>query len=377
MDKKMLSFLSAYNITMDSESSMSFQKIVLIVAIIALILMLSVIGYMMYYSSQNQPFPPIEGTQRCPDGWTDAGATCTNTADTTSKMFSNVGSFLSDKYCDISAASGQSSNACTDIVGLYDRICKSQWVQGNVTNGKDPSNCYLLASQGTTIITHYGTASPSIAVEVGGNGGTGYKTHTHTVTLTGSGYSTYPTVNLVITDGIITGVNVATVSATAPQWVLTSNADTGEHVLNVLQINSVGYGGIIKAQVSSGGILSVSVNVSGSGYNTKIYQDVQLIYSSGSVAAVYPRVNITVTNGVVTSVSAGSTPGLYADAGTKMTANNGSIGSGSGFVVGLTGFAKNPATDIQISSPLTYTKQTLEKDVDWAKKYGITWDGYN
>jgi hypothetical protein len=343
---------------------MSFQKIVLIVAIIALILMLSVIGYMMYYSSQNQPFPPIEGTQRCPDGWTDAGANCTNAA-SSSGMFSNVGSFLTDVSCNISGASN-SPNACINIVGLYDRICKSQWVQGNVTNGKDPSNCYLLASQGTTAIIHYGTATLTRD-----SGGSGYKTHTHTVTLTGNGYSTYPTVNLVITDGVINNVTVA-----APQWVLATATDITERVLNVPQINNVGYGGTIKARVSSG-TLNVSVNAGGSGYNIKIYQNVQLNHSSaGTAAIVYPVVNINVTSGVVTLVSPGSQAGLYADATTKMTTST-DIGGGSGFVVGLQNFAKTPSADIQITTPLQYTKQTLEKDVDWAKKYGITWDGYN
>ena len=30
-----------------------------------------------------------------------------------------------------------------------------------------------------------------------------------------------------------------------------------------------------------------------------------------------------------------------------------------------------------INIDISFNKTTLEKDVDWAKKYGITWDGYN
>jgi hypothetical protein len=52
---------------MDSSESMSFQKVVLIVAIIALILVLSFIGYMMYYTEQSKPYPPTDGASRCPD----------------------------------------------------------------------------------------------------------------------------------------------------------------------------------------------------------------------------------------------------------------------------------------------------------------------
>ena len=136
---------------MDSESSMSFQKIVLIVAIIALILMLSVIGYMMYYSSQNQPFPPIEGTQRCPDYWDLSGANCTNAA--LSGMFSNIGSFITDVSCslysinhDLSCATITHLETASGASGCVDE----NWVRGNVTNGLSQDNCYLLGSFGAT-----------------------------------------------------------------------------------------------------------------------------------------------------------------------------------------------------------------------------------
>lgn len=131
---------------------MSFQKIVLIVAIIALILMLSVIGYMMYYSSQNQPFPPIEGTQRCPDGWDLSGGTvCKNTA--LLGMFSNIGSFITDVSCslistvhDLSCATITGLQNSSGVLGCYN----NNWVRGNVTNGLSQDNCYLLGSFGAT-----------------------------------------------------------------------------------------------------------------------------------------------------------------------------------------------------------------------------------
>ena len=41
---------------MDEDTSMSFQKIVLITAVVILIITLTIIGYMMYYAEQNKTF---------------------------------------------------------------------------------------------------------------------------------------------------------------------------------------------------------------------------------------------------------------------------------------------------------------------------------
>ena len=375
---------------MESESSMSFQKIVLIVAIIALILMLSVIGYMMYYSSQNQPFPPIGAAPRCPDKWREEGLYCKNDVDTASNMFTNVGSFLTDTQCVISGNSG-SPNACTDIAGLYDKICKSPWVQGNVTNGKDPLNCYLLASQGTKVINGYGTATLVINA-----GGSGYNTHIYkNVQLTGSGasiFTTYPRADITIMYGRVHDVILVPNS-----WVslgTSSTSGNGNETLTAVNtsLGGIGSGFLVSytatgytALLTSGGTTPPQQNAalarsgsitSGSGYNRKVYLNVPLTLVSGTAAATYPNADITVDDGVVSIITENSS-GKYVDTTTILKANDVNIGSGSGFTARIAGLTGHDTVDKHITSPLSYTKETLEKDVDWAKKYGITWDGYN
>lgn len=150
---------------MESES-MSFQKIVLIVAIIALILMLSVIGYMMYYSSQNQPYPPIGAASQCPDEWRDIGATCTN--DITSSNKTNVGNYIMDYgKCVIGATSGtQCNNGATAGYRSAVECVGDTWVKGNVTNGLDDEYCYLLAKgyagSGVTLTYHKETLEKDV-----------------------------------------------------------------------------------------------------------------------------------------------------------------------------------------------------------------------
>jgi hypothetical protein len=124
---------------MEQESTMSFQKIVLVIAIIALILTLSVIGYMMYYSAQNKPYPP--SYSNCPDLWGLTGTNiCTNSIGS-GGSFSNIGSFITDVSCSL-------LSGCTSTAGWsgVNGNCDSRWVQGNSTNGLDKNNCYLLAS---------------------------------------------------------------------------------------------------------------------------------------------------------------------------------------------------------------------------------------
>jgi hypothetical protein len=139
---------------MEQESSMSFQKIVLVIAIIALILTISVIGYMMYYSAQSKPYPP--SYPACPDMWGLTGTNvCTNTA-SPDGYFSNVGSFLTDISCSLT---GQ-TNGCTGITNWAD--ASFNWVQGNSANKLDASNNYLMASFGTASITRGGGGSYQI-----------------------------------------------------------------------------------------------------------------------------------------------------------------------------------------------------------------------
>ena len=123
---------------MDSEtsSSMSFQKVVLVIAIVALILTLSFIGYMMYYAEQTRPYPPLDNISKCPDTWRfdDAAGNCKNTT-----SGQNIGDFImEDRNC------LKGSTACND--GLDTTDCSgNNWVQGNVSNNLDSTKCYLLA----------------------------------------------------------------------------------------------------------------------------------------------------------------------------------------------------------------------------------------
>lgn len=148
---------------MDQDSStMSFQKIVLVVAIIALILTLSVIGYMMYYSSQSKTYPPTYST--CPDLWGLTGTNiCTNTA--VGGSFSNVGSFITDVSCSL-------NDSCSTIDGWKGStdMCDSHWVQGNSANGLDSNNCYLLAnSVGTGNYSEPTTIQHTLVPSLGDN----------------------------------------------------------------------------------------------------------------------------------------------------------------------------------------------------------------
>lgn len=136
---------------MDQDSSMSFQKTVLVIAIIALILTLSVIGYMMYYSAQSKTYPPTYST--CPDMWGLTGTnTCTNVANA-SGFFSNVGSFITDISCSLAGP----TNLCSSISGWGGggTTCDTKWAQGNSANRLDPKNCYLLALNGTSPVSNY------------------------------------------------------------------------------------------------------------------------------------------------------------------------------------------------------------------------------
>jgi hypothetical protein len=261
-----------------SSDSMSFQKVVLIVAIIVLILMLSFIGYMMYYTEQSKPYPPTLPSQ-CPDTWNNDGTTkCKNTADSTSKMFSNIGSFITDTSCSLIS----NDNSCNAIVGVGPPgKCSNPWVRGNVSNGLSSDNCYLLGSWGARPIDKYGT---------------------------------------------FTGLEIDIL-------------DSG----------------------------------SGSGYTNGLYNNIQLIYHSGTKLKTYPTANITVAGGVVSGLAYIS-GGTYIDSTTKLTAK---FGGGSGFIARVIGTRAVPPT-ITPSNTLSYTlKSNMADNISWAKTYGITWDGFN
>lgn len=136
-------------------NNMSFQKIVLIVAIVILILTLSVIGYMMYTTARNTTFPPLTGTQRCPDQWTfdSANNRCKNIIGSTSSGL-NLGTFITDISC-VNRGTATCDN--TYMPGWTTGDCSGGWVQGNITNGLDVSSCYMLASSASDP-AKYGTS---------------------------------------------------------------------------------------------------------------------------------------------------------------------------------------------------------------------------
>lgn len=75
---------------------------------------------------------------------------------------------------------------------------------------------------------------------------------------------------------------------------------------------------------------------SGSGYNTGTWSNVQLIYSTGSTADVYPRATIVVSvTGSVTSVTLTNGGSGFNDNTTILTAATSSIGNGTGFTIGV------------------------------------------
>ena len=130
---------------MDEDTSMSFQKIVLITAVVILIITLTIIGYMMYYAEQNKTYPPSYSS--CPDLWDLSGTNiCTNTV--SNGYFNNIGSFITDISCGLTGSINDSFNLCSNITGWTGSACPPNWVQGNRANGLDNKNCYLMASQG-------------------------------------------------------------------------------------------------------------------------------------------------------------------------------------------------------------------------------------
>ena len=145
---------------MEQDSSMSFQKTVLVIAIIALMLTLSVIGYMMYYSAQSKTYPPTYST--CPDMWGLTGTnTCTNSV--VNGSFSNVGSFITDISCSILSV----NNQCSSLSRWSD--LSFNWVQGNSANGLDPNNKYLLANSVGNGYIAPTTVQHTLVSSLGGN----------------------------------------------------------------------------------------------------------------------------------------------------------------------------------------------------------------
>lgn len=131
---------------MESQSGMSFQKIVIIVAVVLLVITLTVIGYMLKEAIQSQPL--IKNLQLCPDLWTRNGDDCQSAKNANDNTYPNAGNFIiSVVNCDkgvMGAPSGSTeADTCFGTGKVYD---SAQWVQGNDSNGLDPEKIYLLAS---------------------------------------------------------------------------------------------------------------------------------------------------------------------------------------------------------------------------------------
>ena len=151
---------------MESQSGMSFQKIVIIVAVVLLVITLTVIGYMLKEAIQSQPL--IKNLQLCPDLWTRNGDDCQSAKNANDNTYPNAGNFIiSVVNCDkgvMGAPSGSTeADTCFGTGKVYD---SAQWVQGNDSNGLDPDNIYLLASgsssyEGTTTLPNDITYTPA------------------------------------------------------------------------------------------------------------------------------------------------------------------------------------------------------------------------
>ena len=113
------------------------------------------------------------------------------------------------------------------------------------------------------------------------------------------------------------------------------NTAIGYQTLNYNRTGSyntgLGYGAL---QQTSATVNSLGTIIGGSGYTNGTYANVQLTYFSGSTATQYPKANITVAGGVVTSVTLTTYGYGFRDTSTTMTASVASIGgTGSGFSV--------------------------------------------
>ena len=129
---------------MESQSGMSFQKIVIIVAVVLLIITLTVIGYMLKEAIQSQPL--IKNLQLCPDLWTRNGDDCQSAKNANDNTYPNAGNFIiSDVNCGIAAMTSGSIEAdtCFGSGNIYD---STKWVQGNDSNQLESDKIYLLAS---------------------------------------------------------------------------------------------------------------------------------------------------------------------------------------------------------------------------------------
>jgi len=126
-------------------SSMSFQKIVIIIAIILLIITLTVIGYMMNSAVSTNKIGTIA---KCPDKWDISGANCVSKLSFPPYTGANAGHYLTDMSCaaihwtDISA--NIANPTCFGSSATWNDV-SNNWTFGNTTNGRDSAKVWLLA----------------------------------------------------------------------------------------------------------------------------------------------------------------------------------------------------------------------------------------
>jgi hypothetical protein len=111
-----------------------------------------------------------------------------------------------------------------------------------------------------------------------------------------------------IQDGAITPSKI---SVGGPTWDTTGNTYT---------IGNLGVeGNQIIVDGKSGGLLTTTINASGSGYVDGTHKGVQLIYFSGNTATAYPKVDIVVVDGAVTTATLATRGSGFTNANTVMT----------------------------------------------------------
>ena len=138
--------MEAINNNIQSMSSMSFQKIVIIIAIILLIITLTVIGYMMNSAVSANKIGTIS---KCPDKWNIKGANCVSDLGFPPYTGANAGHYLTDMSCSwVDVSNGGHSN-CFGLKSGGGNASwndvSNNWTLGNTTNGRDAAKVWLLA----------------------------------------------------------------------------------------------------------------------------------------------------------------------------------------------------------------------------------------
>jgi hypothetical protein len=120
------------------------------------------------------------------------------------------------------------------------------------------------------------------------------------------------------------------------------------------------------------GVGSFTIPSPGTGYADGTYNNVQLLYVSGTEATTYPLVNITVSGGEITSISVVLQGVGFTDTTTVMTANASSIGGGTGFEAGIQSLStKGSVTALTQTNAGQYTNEPVNPVTTFTSGSGV------